>query len=367
MEVRLINFVNRVRSGYLQTGRFNKSPKPIISWAIPLTVFSIIAGIVISYKCGIQKAIESRPQPSTNYSTVDTRPWKTYTNEYYHISLDIPQDWVIKDYLKQDGSPAFELTSAGGEIIIEAPLPEPKQELFQKGIKDSYHVKRDLDKSTVRLGEHILTRIRYTNDFDETMDYISLHNVAYQKAINLFFIINNNYGANNELLLSVLNTFRFTQKETSLDAFVNYAIPNGWKKEQLDPANESEDKVLSFISPDYELGESGGIIRGANIRISRNLADPRKTLKESIAIYLPSNLKKDADKSKSIKIDGRDGLTFFGCWEGCFDLYEIEDAGYWWKITFHCAPSCSTESEMDATNYARNRDAFLNSLVFFGN
>src|SRR5690606_4120180 len=125
------------------------------------------------------------------------------------------------------------------------------------------HIKQDLDNTTVQLGEYSMTRGRYINDFDEVQDYISLYNIPFQKGVNLFFTVKGDYDSNNQKLLAVLKTFKFTQKEPSLDTLISYQLPTGWTRDERNPANETDDDSLSFVSPVLTQNEVPSIIIGA--------------------------------------------------------------------------------------------------------
>ena len=87
-------------------------------------------------------------------------------------------------------------------------------------------------------------------------------------------------------------------KEPRLDTFISYQLSAGWKKEERNPKNETDDDSLSFVSSDYERNIAGGINTGANIRVYRQLKDPRKTTLEIIKQTLPVSL-----KMKQIKLN----------------------------------------------------------------
>lgn len=341
-----------------------KSPEKtkINYWMVSTIVLSIILIIVGVYFFTVIKpnllSGKSGQQPQNNISS--SSDLKQYTNSFYHVELDIPKDWTVKELKKDDGTPAFKLTSADSQISIETPLPDLRQE----GTKSSNHIKQELDRTTVQLGEYSMPRSRYINDFDEIQDYISLYNIPYQKVVNLSFTVKGDYETNNQKLLSILKTFRFTQQEPSLDTFVSYQLPEGWKKEQRNPANETDDDSLSFVSSDYEPNIGMGINTGANLRVSKHLKDPRKTFMEIIKQTLPVPLENEAGGAKSVKIGAEQGFNLFTCWEGCYDGYYLEQGDYWWSINFSCAPDCSTRQKMDNSKYAKDRDIFLNSFKF---
>jgi hypothetical protein len=331
---------------------------------IVAVITTFVLGGIVGYFLGSKQNSSATTQYGTNSKSQLTSDLKTYTNDFYHISFQIPSDWKIEDFKKADGVPAFKLTSANGEISIATPLSDTRQEGAGTSLKSSNHIKQELDRTTVQLGEYSMPRSRYINDFDETVDYISMYNIPFQKVVNLAFTVKGDYETNNQILLSVLRTFKFTQKEASLDTLISYQLPEGWKSEQSNPANETADDSLSFISPDYQPIIGMGIDTGANLRISRHLKDPRKSIIEIIKQGLPLPLENESSQAKPVKVGAVDGLNLFICWEGCYDGYYIEQGDYYWVITFLCAKSCSTKAEMDASKYAKDRDTFLNSFKF---
>ena len=324
---------------------------------VVLVVISFILGWFVGYLMGVQKSSAVKPIDSANQSSV--KESKIYINDYYHISFEIPDIWKVNEYTKDDGHPAFKLSSTDDQISIESPLPDFRQE----GTKSSNHIKQELDKTTVKLGEYSRPRSRYINDFDETQDYISL-NIPFQKGVNFSFRVTGDYETNNQILLSVLKTFKFTQQEPSLDTLISYQLPTGWTSEKRNPSNETDDDSLSFVSADYKPNEGMGINTGAMLRISRQLKDPRKTMIEIIEQNLPVPLEKESSQAKPVKIGAVDSLNLFTCWEGCYDDYYIEQDDYYWLITFSCADSCSSKAKMNVSKYAKDKDIFLNSFSF---
>lgn len=327
-----------------------------------IVVLAFALGGLLGYMMGIQRSSTVTPTSNVNQSTLSGT--KAYVNDFYHLSFDIPTDWKVEEYKKEDGVPAFKLTSADGQISIETPLPDFRQEGTVTSLKSTNHIKQDLDNTTVQLGEYSMTRGRYINDFDEVQDYISLYNIPFQKGVNLFFTVKGDYDSNNQKLLAVLKTFKFTQKEPSLDTLISYQLPTGWTREERNPANETDDDSLSFVSPDLTQNEVPSIITGAILRVSRHLKDPRKTMVEIIEKNLPLPLEDEAGQAKPVKIGTADGLNLLTCWEGCYDGYYIEQGDYYWLITFTCGNICSSKAQMDTSKYAKDRDTFLNSFSF---
>ncbi len=64
----------------------------------------------------------------------------------------------------------------------------------------------------------------------------------------------------------------------------------------------------------------------------------------------------------TVEIAGLPGLNAFICNEGCQDTYFVEKNGYIWEISMRCVEKCDTKSNMNATQYAKDRDAFIASL-----
>lgn len=347
-----------------------KSKLPIFLIVIILMVLIGLGGAAIGRYLNFSQA--TLPQPTlaprptltplpTTISDNSAKNLKTYTNNYYHISLQIPSEWKTKDYEKEDGRQAFILTSANEEISIETPELDTRNE----GKKSSIRIKQDLGTQTVQLGKYSLPRIRYINDFNETRDYIPLYDIPFQKFMNLSFTVKGDYEKNNQTLVSILETFKFTQKEPSLDTFISYKLPKGWVKKKNNTANETDYKLLSFVSADFksvEGIEGESIIKGATLVVSRDLKNSRKTMVETIESSILNN---ESNKAKSIKVGKIDGLNLFNCfWASCYDNYYVEKDNYYWQIMFSCGESCSTKAEIDASKYAKDRDAFLNSFSF---
>lgn len=339
-----------------------KIPIHSYSLIIVLVALSFVVGGLAGYLLGVQKSSSVTSKVDVKQGT--SGETKTYVNDFYHISFEIPQNWEVQEYTKDDGRPAFKISSADDQISIESPLPDLRQEGSGVSLKSSNHAKQDLDQTTVQLGEHSIPRSRYINDFDEVQDYISLYNIPFQKVVNLFFTVKGDYESNNQKLLAVLKTFEFTQQEPSLETMINFQLGEGWGKQEQNPANETDDDSLSFVSPDFEPNIGMGINTGAMLRVSRHLKDPRKTMYEIVEQGLPLPLKNEANQAQTVTIGSEQGLNLFTCWEGCYDGYYIEDEDYYWIITFSCADSCSTKAEMNASKFVTDRDTFLNSFSF---
>lgn len=329
-------------------------------WMISTIILAIlltIAGIYIyiNIKPSVLQTKSNQQLQSTNSAS------KQYVNSFYHIKFDIPSDWLVEESVKNDGTPIFKLSSPNKEISIESPLPESTPENHQY----MYYTKTDLKAPEVQLGKYTVGRGRYVNKFDKIMDYIDLYNIPNQKTLGLFFTVNGNFETNNSKLLAILKTFAFTQEEPILDSLITYTIPNGWKKEELNPANESPDKVISLVSPDLEENPILAIIKGARIRVSRFFHDPSKTLKDEIINRLPLPLREKTDDIAPVKLSSLDGLNKFECWEGCYDTYYLIKDDYVWNINFSCTPTeCSTKAGMESSKYRSDRDVFLNTLKF---
>ena len=322
----------------------------------PILLVVLIALGIIGYLIYQGQITFSSPQQTTQSLSDVTKEanlapsnLKIYTNDFYHIKLSIPSDWKTAESVRQDGLPTFKLSSPNNEIIIESPLPDQNN-----------HIKTDLGNLEVSLGQYKINRSRYINDDNKTVDYVSLYNIKRQKLINLQFTINRDYESNNNILLDILKTFAFTKEEPILDEFLTYIIPNDWKKDSYDPSQD-----LSLHSPDYTVSQGAGYIAsGASIYVSRFLRNPSRNLKDEVVNLLPTPLREKTDGITQITIGGLEGLHNFSCWEGCFDSYYVIKDNYFWIFNFQCAPDCDTKAKVDANKYAKDRDAFINSVMF---
>ena len=330
----------------------------IVKWIVIFVLLSVI-GIMSAFHVWSSR----RTTPVTNVRQDNF--WYTYDNNYYHFKLMLPSDWLIDEFVKEDGQPAFLLSSGDRTVSIESPPPEYRQLVEEGKLLQNYHEKAKYkEKQIIHLGKFPVIRAPYINDFGEIIDRVTLSQ-PYQKSIVLFFNITGDYDTNNTLLIQILKTFEFTQREQPLDVFIRYQIPASWQAQKFTDAYNTYDKMISLVSPDYSPNEDSSIKSGARIAVKRFLKDPRKDLNETALSILPIPLRMQNEgyEIRNVEIADRKSINLFYCWEGCVDAYFLEDSDYYWRIDFLCEPGCSrSKLLMDASTYGKDRDSLLNSL-----
>lgn len=145
------------------------------------------------------------------------------------------------------------------------------------------------------------------------------------------------------------------KQESSLDDEISYTIPSGWKKEY----------VLSFVSSDFREEGLPTIADGARITIKKSKRDPVKTLVEQVTpnyLYGTWNV-----ATSSATFNSKHFTNIFACggeFGFCHDTYSIENNGDIWTLSIICNENCDTKAGVDSTIYAKDRDAFLDSIKF---
>jgi hypothetical protein len=319
---------------------------------IGLLIIVLIGGAIYFGKLNTSKATPTTEVNNSKQSEI--ADWKTYTNDYYNFKLEIPRGWkveeqVIKDQKYVNGeTQAYKLSSPNGDLIIDS------TSIFDK----NNHIKEQLPNTKVQLGEYAVDRYPYINDENQRIDYVQLYNIKRQKSVT--FAFNGDVEKNNELLLKILKTFAYTKQEPSLDDYISYVIPSGWKKEDTDTSLS-----LSFVSSDFHEEGLPTIVSGARIAVGRVKKDPTKTFVQQITpndVYGMTKV-----ETKNITLGDVQYTNVYSCggeFGFCHDSYSIEKNGYIWSIAMLCNKDCNTKAGANNTVYAKDRDAFLTSIKF---
>ena len=155
-------------------------------------------------------------------------------------------------------------------------------------------------------------------------------------------------------------------KVPSLENFILFKTPNGWKKDFKHPfaADSEPDKNIFLFSPDAHYNHGGYLDAGAQIFIKRSSLDAslpfKRQVQEKIALNI---LDKSTIELKEVKVDNREAFNKFYCYEGCADIYFVKQEDYIWEINFIC-DSCKDEASMDRNKYAKDWKNFINSVKF---
>lgn len=325
---------------------------------IGIVLVVLILGIGVYYfatkvKQSNNNTSNSVPQPITSNQNISL---KTYTNSFYNFKLEIPTNWKVEEEVIQDKKyvngeyQTYKLSSPNGDLTID------NTSIFNK----NNHIKEQLPNTKVQLGTYTVDRYPYINDDNQGIDYVQLLNIKRQQSVTFAFNFNGDIEKNNELLLKILKTFAYTKQEPSLDDYVSYVIPSGWKKENTDTSLS-----LSFVSSDFHEEGLPTIVSGARIAVGRVKRDPTKTFIQQITpndIYGMTKV-----ETKNVTFGNMQWTNVYSCggeFGFCHDSYSIENNGYIWSIAMMCNKDCSTKGGANNTVYAKDRDAFINSITF---
>ncbi len=337
-------------------------PKP--KWKrlaiIIVIIIVLIIGSLGGYKyLNQQNTAKTVPSQITNTPTqpqLQNANWKTYTNNYYNFKLDIPNNWKVEEQIIQDKSyvngenHTYKLSSPNGDLIID------NTSIFNK----NNHIKQQLPNTKVQLGEYTVDRYPYINDDNQRIDCVQLLNIKRQQSVTFAFNFNGDIEKNNELLLKILKTFAYTKQEPSLDDYISYGIPQGWTKENTDTSLS-----LSFVSSDFHEEGLPTIVSGARIAVGRVKRDPLKTFIQQITpndIYGMTKV-----ETKNVTFGNIQWTNVYSCggeFGSCHDSYSIENSGYIWSVSMMCNKDCNTKAGANNTVYAKDRDAFIDSIRF---
>lgn len=293
-------------------------------------------------------AVKTNSSPSVNSGL------KTYTNNFYNFKLDIPTDWIAEEQVVKDQKyvngeyQTYKLSSPNGDLTID------NTSIFNK----NNHIKEQLTNTKVQLGEYTVDKYPYINDDNQRIDYVQLINIKRQQSVT--FAFNGDIEKNNELLLKILKTFAYTKQEPSLDDYISYVIPSGWKKEDSDTSLS-----LSIVSSDFHEEGLPTIVSGARIAMGRVKKDPTKTFIQQITpsdIYGMTKV-----ETKNVTFGNMQWTNIYSCggeFGFCHDSYSIENNGYIWSVSMMCNKDCNTKAGADNTVYAKDRNAFIDSIKF---
>ena len=357
MEQELVTSPNNIN----QTNPLQQQPsttrKKRVFLLLGIAVIFILIIVVgsIFYFFSNHKTNNSLQQPTI---TNTNQARKTYTNNFYNFKLDIPSNWtieekVIKDKKYVDGQhQIFKLSSLDGELTID------NWSMFDK----NNHIKESLANTKVQLGKYTVDRYPFINDDNQRIDYIQLYNVYRQDAVTFVFNFKGNLEKNNELLLKVLKTFRYTNPMPNLEDEISYTVPKGWTK-----SNPDTNEWLDFQSADYTVEPVGGsILTGAEIFVEKTKKDPSKTLTQQVSTESSFEASKIATSSATFNSMSFINIRFAcnGKFGFCAETYSTENKGSVWTISISCGNDCETKGGLDNTIYTKDLYTFINSIKF---
>lgn len=300
-------------------------------------------------------------QPVTHQQVANT---KAYTNSFYNIRLDLPLDWVVEESIRSNGRPAFKLSSANQETVIQNFPPSESQEYnhiqsdpnapdMQPDQFYYYSKKAGLENPKTQVGQYTVDRSRFFNGEGGIYDSISLINIPNQKVMAFYFVVGGDFKKNNQQLLDILKTFSYTKPEPSITEYFTYTLPPGWKKQSEDRGEGS----IEFSSSDYKADEGAGYtLQGVSIRVVRDIVSQNKTLQELANEYKsPDNKTNDI---QPIQIGGLPGLVRHDNWEGHYQIYYVVKDKFLWRLIV------STANLEDENKHRQEIDTFINSIKF---
>ena len=156
-------------------------------------------------------------------------------------------------------------------------------------------------------------------------------------------MISGDLQKNDQILDKVFSTFKYTKEDQSIDEYISYGIPPGWKKEGMDFT-----KRIYINSPSFSRGDlDGNNGSGVGIIITRRLTFGN-TLEE---------FKKGLD-IKNLIIGNLNAQSFHNDLQGHKLFYNVIQNRYLWTFEIQ-SPSLSEEN-----NHQSEIDSFINSIRF---
>ncbi|MBP9716828.1 MAG: hypothetical protein KBD51_02675 [Candidatus Levybacteria bacterium] len=338
--------------------------KPRRYW-IPIGIFVLV--VIISIGAFSYSGLTTKPEFSSKIQNllIQEVDVSSYENSFYSFKLDIPSDWKVEEGISEEGAPTFKITSSDNEIIIQNFPPSDSRGYYTHEKTPNENGSKN-EKSRIQVGLYAENRSRYQNADGGISDYVSLYSVPNQKAINFYFIIDGDFESNNAKLFEVLKSFAYTNEEKPLDEFVTYVIPSGWVK-QMDGRNhhDSPDKEINFKTIDLEESLIPTILKGARIRITREVKNPNLSLEEQIINNLPVPLQDDLDSVEMVMLGSNEWIRKVSCWEGCIDSYHIIKDDYVWTVSYeYKAGENPNELDVQSKKYHNDLITFLKTFKF---
>lgn len=326
-----------------------------------LVLIALVALVVVggAYYFGVNKSKTSQPHPNPITSQQVTNT-KAYTNSFYNIRLDLPLDWVVEESIRSNGQPAFKLSSANQETVIQNFPPSESQEYnhiqsdpnapdMQPDQFYYYSKKAGLENPKTQVGQYTVGRSRFFNGEGGIYDSLSLYNIPNQKVMAFYFVVGGDFKKNNQQLLDILKTFSYTKPEPSITEYFTYTLPSGWKKQSEDTGLGS----IVFSSSDYKVGEGAGyILQGVSMNVSRGIMPQNKTLQEVVN----ESPDKKTNDIQPVQIGGLTGLMRHGNWEGHYQIFYVVKDKFLWKLT------AETVNLEDENKHRQEIDTFIASI-----
>lgn len=330
------------------------APQPKPRKPIFIVVSILLLVLLIAFGSSIYVLNSRKTEEKNNQTPVEKSiQWKTYTNDFYNFTLEIPDDWkidekIIEDKNYQNGRyQEFVLSAPNGELIID------NRSVFSQ----NNHAKQELPNTKVNLGKYVVDRYPFINDDNERIDSIQLLNIPRHEDVT--FAFQGNVESHNDLLLQILKTFAYTKERPSLDEYISYTIPPGWKKVTGDPSYG-----ISFTSPDFRAEGIPSLVSGAALGINKVKRDQSLSVADQ---SMPKSVYGTWDiATSSATFQHMSFVNQFACageFKSCADYYATTHDDDIWIISFSCK-DCSTKKATDSTSYAKERDAFLSSITF---
>lgn len=141
----------------------------------------------------------------------------------------------------------------------------------------------------------------------------------------------------------------------SLDNYISYFLPEGWKKEDQVDWEFGLNTLLALTSPDYNSPEPFVVESGVRIIIDRSYdPKPEETLNNKLNApyeFYDYNI-------RQIKVSGKNAMTMHEDYKGHNRFIYAADGAYLWQI------SITSKSLEDEQKYQAEIDSFLNSIKF---
>lgn len=144
--------------------------------------------------------------------------------------------------------------------------------------------------------------------------------------------------------------------EQTIDNFLTYQIPQGWKK------IETKYDAVSIESPDFKFStytpDQGARIWFPNKGIATSKSLETYILDEKIPPPDATNVSKD-----TITVSNKTFIRQFYCYEGCHETYFFTEDDKVWNFTLSCGPGCTSQTVF-TKRYGVTMNTFLKSFNF---
>jgi hypothetical protein len=151
-------------------------------------------------------------------------------------------------------------------------------------------------------------------------------------------------------------TSTISSNKDEIKSILNFSsIPNEWfVKEQS--------YSYDVMSPEYRQDAAGFMTDGIKFSINKEGALTDKSLKQYALDSVPLDVRSQYNIVKNLKVDNREFVSIFFCYEGCMERYFFKYDNKIYSINYSC--NCQSENESRIT-YMNDADNFFENLKFY--